>query len=35
MLQEGDKTIATNVGKTVMVLTAFMVAIIIIANIIA
>ena len=32
-MQQGDKSILTNVGKTVLVLTAFMFAIIIAANV--
>lgn len=35
VLQEGDKSILTNVGKTVLILTAFMFAIIIAANVLA
>lgn len=35
MMQEGDKDIATNIGITVMVLTGFMIAIIMAANILA
>lgn len=35
VLQEGDKGIAKNVGKTVLVLTVFMFAIIFLANLIA
>lgn len=35
MMQTGDKGIAINVGKTVLILTVFMFAIIFIANMIA
>ena len=35
VLQQGDKEILTNVGKTVLILTTFMVAIIIAANVFA
>jgi len=34
-LQEGDKNILANVGVTVLVLTAFMVLVIFVANILA
>lgn len=34
VLQEGDKSILTNVGKTVLILTAFMFVIIFAANLI-
>jgi len=35
MFQEGDKGIAANVGKTVMILTGLMIALIFVANAIA
>lgn len=35
MMQTGDKGIAINVGKTVLVLTVFMFTIILIANLLA
>ena len=35
IMQEGDKNILVNVGRTVIVLTAFMFAIILAANILA
>ena len=35
VLQEGDKDILVNVGKTVLILTAFMFAVILAANILA
>ena len=34
-MQEGDKSILINVGKTVLILTAFMFVIIIAANVLA
>lgn len=35
IMQEGDKDILVNVGKTVLILTAFMFAVILAANILA
>jgi len=35
IMQEGDKTILTNVGKTVLILTTFMFIIIFAANMLA
>ena len=35
IIQKGDKDILTNVGKTVLILTAFMFAIILAANILS
>lgn len=35
IMQEGDKDILTNVGKTVVILTVFMFAIILAANILS
>lgn len=35
IMQDGDKNILLNVGKTVLILTAFMFAIILAANILA
>lgn len=35
VMQEGDKDILVNVGKTVLILTSFMIAVIIAANVLA